>query len=284
MSTRKTSVFFIISSFIFFTSGIMAQVKIDTDGDGVLDSIDNCVLEINTDQSDLDRDGLGDICDKDYLILLSDEIFTLGNQKKMAISKSISTATPTLFEYTLSKKDEVWVKMELDTNINSTFYIKQNGLLVSKCQPQNQKLEFFLGIQPAGNYKYELIAVGNAKEDIGIRKVEYFADYSILARSVINSKQNIPLEFDMLQNYPNPFKGATHIPFELPKATKVVIKLYSDIKEAPIATIVDADYGPGYHSVLWDASTLKTPLANGQYLYTIEADGFKYLKKMIYLK
>jgi hypothetical protein len=284
MSARKSILFFIMATLIIMTGSIVAQVTIDTDGDGVTDSLDNCILEINTDQSDLDRDGLGDICDKDYLVLLSDEIFTLDNRKKMALSKSISTSNSTSFEYSLSKKDEIWVKMDLDTTINCTFYLRQNGLIISKSQPKDKKVEFFLGLQARGNYEYELIVVGNSVNEIGINKVGYYADYRFLARSVINSKQNIPLEFDMLQNYPNPFNGATHIPFELPKATKVIIKLYKDIKEEPLATLVNADYAPGYHSVLWDASTLNTPLTTGQYLYTIEADGFKYLKKMIYLK
>ena len=37
----------------------------DTDGDGVVDSVDNCVDIANADQADMDEDGLGDICDND---------------------------------------------------------------------------------------------------------------------------------------------------------------------------------------------------------------------------
>ena len=36
---------------------------IDTDQDGVLDSEDNCVDTPNTDQTDSDGDGIGDVCD-----------------------------------------------------------------------------------------------------------------------------------------------------------------------------------------------------------------------------
>lgn len=35
----------------------------DTDGDGVPDAIDNCVLTPNPDQTDTDNDGVGDVCD-----------------------------------------------------------------------------------------------------------------------------------------------------------------------------------------------------------------------------
>ena len=37
----------------------------DTDGDGVIDSQDNCPDEVNEDQSDYDEDDMGDICDFD---------------------------------------------------------------------------------------------------------------------------------------------------------------------------------------------------------------------------
>lgn len=38
---------------------------VDSDGDGIDDSTDNCVDVINQDQSDIDGDGLGDLCDVD---------------------------------------------------------------------------------------------------------------------------------------------------------------------------------------------------------------------------
>ncbi len=37
---------------------------VDTDGDGVCDSVDNCPLVYNPDQKDTDGDGIGDACDK----------------------------------------------------------------------------------------------------------------------------------------------------------------------------------------------------------------------------
>ncbi|MDC3236834.1 thrombospondin type 3 repeat-containing protein, partial [Candidatus Poseidoniaceae archaeon] len=37
----------------------------DTDGDGIIDTLDNCPTTNNSDQSDLDQDGLGDVCDGD---------------------------------------------------------------------------------------------------------------------------------------------------------------------------------------------------------------------------
>ena len=37
----------------------------DDDGDGIIDSEDNCPLISNSDQLDTDGDGMGDVCDTD---------------------------------------------------------------------------------------------------------------------------------------------------------------------------------------------------------------------------
>jgi hypothetical protein len=41
-------------------------LAVDTDGDGVFDTADNCTEVSNTDQRDTDRDGFGNICDPDF--------------------------------------------------------------------------------------------------------------------------------------------------------------------------------------------------------------------------
>ena len=61
--------------------------EIDTDGDGIQDKDDNCPNDINVDQSDIDNDGIGDVCDPvddtdtdgDGIIDLSDNCVTVQN-------------------------------------------------------------------------------------------------------------------------------------------------------------------------------------------------------------
>ncbi len=49
----------------FVTDYSAPPTPTDTDGDGVADSVDNCVNTANTDQADNDNDGQGDACDND---------------------------------------------------------------------------------------------------------------------------------------------------------------------------------------------------------------------------
>ncbi len=46
---------------------------IDTDGDGVLDAIDNCIGDVNPDQADEDRDTVGNACDNCPLVANADQ-------------------------------------------------------------------------------------------------------------------------------------------------------------------------------------------------------------------
>lgn len=44
---------------------IIVKEDEDSDGDGIMDSKDNCMFQANPDQADFDNDGIGDLCDDD---------------------------------------------------------------------------------------------------------------------------------------------------------------------------------------------------------------------------
>jgi photosystem II stability/assembly factor-like uncharacterized protein len=89
----------------------------------------------------------------------------------------------------------------------------------------------------------------------------------------------VPNKFTLYQNYPNPFNPATKIRFQLPKESKVVIKIY-DILGAEVLTLLNEKKEPGAYEVELNA----TSLSSGTYIYRIVAGEFIETKKMVLLR
>jgi len=96
---------------------------------------------------------------------------------------------------------------------------------------------------------------------------------------VKDQKNIIPLEFSLSQNYPNPFNPSTIINYELPKISKVTLKIY-DILGREVKTLVDSEQLSGKYTTEFDGSNL----ASGVYFYRINAGNFVQTKKMMLLK
>lgn len=90
---------------------------------------------------------------------------------------------------------------------------------------------------------------------------------------------DIPSDFALIQNFPNPFNPVTNIRFDLPKDEFVSIKVY-DLTGREIAVLVNGMKQAGRYIVGFDASHL----ASGIYFYTINAGEFKETKRMLLLK
>lgn len=113
---------------------------------------------------------------------------------------------------------------------------------------------------------------------------EYFSSLLTVrqALKIATNIETVPTQvtdFELYQNYRNPFNPSTTIQFALPEAEKVRIEVYN-ILGRKVATLLDKPLPAGYHQVKFDAQYL----ASGVYVVQIEAGAFRAAKKMLYLR
>ncbi len=98
----------------------------------------------------------------------------------------------------------------------------------------------------------------------------------------IKDNEEIPTEFNIYNNYPNPFNPVTKISFDLPKDAEVKLIVY-DIFGREITRLLNSEFKQaGKYIINFDA--MKYNLASGVYFYRIETDKYTAVKKMILLK
>jgi hypothetical protein len=94
------------------------------------------------------------------------------------------------------------------------------------------------------------------------------------------AKENvIPTVFKLSQNYPNPFNPTTKIDYQLPKAEKVVIKVY-DILGKLVKELVNENKEAGYYTVTF----VGTIFASGVFFYRFIGGEYNAVKKMVLVK
>lgn len=119
----------------------------------------------------------------------------------------------------------------------------------------------------AGNYSYRL------------RQLDFDGTYAF--SSTVEVDMSSPAQFNLAQNFPNPFNPATTISFNLAVDSKVSIKVFNALGQE-VSVLTSAQYAAGTHNLNFNA----TGLTSGIYYYTIEAvgqDGTNYssTKKMV---
>ncbi|MCK4547805.1 MAG: right-handed parallel beta-helix repeat-containing protein [Candidatus Eisenbacteria sp.] len=97
----------------------------------------------------------------------------------------------------------------------------------------------------------------------------------------------VPTLFYLGPATPNPFNPLTEISYGIPAGTApshVVMQVF-DTLGREVTALVDADHGPGTHSVVWDGRDWKgAAVASGVYFYRITWNGRSETKRMVLLK
>lgn len=98
-------------------------------------------------------------------------------------------------------------------------------------------------------------------------------------KKVISGTDPFPSNYNLEQNFPNPFNSTTTIRYTLPTREHVTLTIY-DVLGREIERIVDARQLPGSYEYHWSPQFI----ASGVYFYRLEADGIQLQKKMIVIR
>lgn len=95
----------------------------------------------------------------------------------------------------------------------------------------------------------------------------------------VEGNEQIPENYQLSQNFPNPFNPVTVIKYQLPMSGNVSLKIY-DVLGKEVATLVNETQQAGSYTINFNGANL----ASGVYYYKISAGEFVSVKKMVLMK
>ncbi len=117
--------------------------------------------------------------------------------------------------------------------------------------------------------------------DLSIYKTLWFGieSYGKGVNTNIKEIYNLPQEYNLEQNFPNPFNGTTVIRYQIPEECNVKIKLY-DMLGKEIKTLVDEYKNPGFYEYRLSSENL----SSGIYFYVLKAKSYISVRKLVLIK
>lgn len=134
-----------------------------------------------------------------------------------------------------------------------------------------------------GTYYWKLTAFdgyGNITECNG-----GYAMFSTMMRDVeALPNSDIPQEFTLYQNHPNPFNPETRIQFAVPKNAHVKLTIFNSLGQR-VRELVNEERVRGMYIANWDArDDNQAPVSSGIYIYQLIAGDHILYRKMLYIQ
>jgi hypothetical protein len=91
-------------------------------------------------------------------------------------------------------------------------------------------------------------------------------------------------EFELHNNYPNPFNPSTNINFVVPKLSKVTLNVYNTLGQK-VKTLIDSKSLTGRQTAVWNGKNdFGNSVPSGVYYYRLETESSSLTKSMVLLK
>ncbi len=133
------------------------------------------------------------------------------------------------------------------------------------------------------------VSVDDGKNGLDIITVTINVTDVANAAPSVQTSPEIPDNTALLSNFPNPFNPETWIPYQLANASNVQITIY-DARGVIVRRLDLGHQRAGYYKTRssaahWDGrNNLGERVANGIYVYQLQADSVSFLRKMVILK
>ncbi|MCC6477273.1 carboxypeptidase regulatory-like domain-containing protein [bacterium] len=107
----------------------------------------------------------------------------------------------------------------------------------------------------------------------------YEIPVNLTVSSDASEHSELPTQFALHTNYPNPFNATTALRFDVPQESHVGLTIFN-VQGREVAKPVDGVLQAGFHEISYTANDLPT----GMYLIEMEAGSFRAVQKMVLLK
>ncbi|MBA7592045.1 hypothetical protein ES708_34218 [subsurface metagenome] len=129
-------------------------------------------------------------------------------------------------------------------------------------------------------YDEEMLGIHRAS----LVNANHIKEFIILEEIPVRVENIVPAEFELYENFPNPFNPTTTIQYSIPQNSTVTLKVY-DTAGRKIKALENGYKTVGTHSVVWDGKDENgNAAASGIYFYRLQAKGSIKTGKMILLK
>ncbi len=129
----------------------------------------------------------------------------------------------------------------------------------------------------SSNQTYDVMVDGEGYPWISCGSSQIYTPSTIVSVKLVN--KNVPDNFVLNMNYPNPFNPTTIISYSIPQASSVSLKVYNVLGQE-VANLINNRQNAGNYQVEFDASNL----TSGIYIYTLQSANFTQSRKMLLIK
>jgi hypothetical protein len=155
-------------------------------------------------------------------------------------------------------------------------YSKNSEMLNATNLKMNSTSQILSGLESGKSYYWRVRSVNSNGEVSSYSTLEMFTPNSTTG---ITDKKEIPTEFQLKQNFPNPFNPTTIMEFNIPVKGFYSLDVFNILGEK-VTTLVNGMLNPGIYKTTFNGKDL----SSGVYLYRLYGNNVNLVRKMLMIK